>query len=154
VKRRALVLAAACAAVLVGGGLIHDSNPRNHESATAATAGPAEIAPASSVPARGTMTLDGQVADAQGTCSAPAAGDSVNIALLASPNQLNVTLDKARPPNVTSVVLGTTSMAFMFTPGTDGSADATINDGGYHITGTLLRYGFVSKTFDVTVTCA
>ncbi len=100
------------------------------------------------------MTLDGQVADAEGTCSAPAAGDSVNISLLASPNQLNVTLDKALPPKVTSVVLGTGSMAFMYTPGSDGSADATIDDGRYHITGTLLRYGFVSKTLDVTVRCA
>jgi hypothetical protein len=101
------------------------------------------------------MTVDGQQADAHGSCSAPADGRSVNISLSgASPSKINITLDEAQPPNVTFVVLASTGMAFMYRPGGEGSAQATHDGSTYHISGTLLRYGFVSKTFDVTVTCS
>jgi hypothetical protein len=153
VRKRALPIAVACAAILLAGGLIHHAK-RGNEGATA-TNTPATIAPASTVPARGKMTVDGQQADVQGSCSAPADGGSINISLSeATPNKINITLDKAQPPNVTSVVLASTGMAFMYQPGTEGSAQATIDGNTYHITGTLLRYGFVSKAFDITVTCS
>jgi len=150
-----VLIAAACAAILLAGGLIHYAKRGNDKSTTATTAAPVTIAPASTVAARGKMTVDGQEADAQGSCSSPADGRSVNISLTgAPPNIINVTLDKAQPPNVTSVVLASTGMAFMYQPGTEGSAQATNNGNTYHISGTLLRYGFVSKTFDITVTCS
>ena len=60
----------------------------------------------------------------------------------------------AEPPNVTSVVLATSSMAFLWQPSTDGSAQATNDGNTFHITGTLLRYGFVNKPFEITVTCS
>ena len=150
--KRAFFIAVACVAILVAGGLIHHARNGNDKPKTPK---PATIASASTVAARGQMTVDGQRADVQGSCSAPADGASLNITLSGdSPNKVNVTLDKAEPPNVTSVVLATSSMAFLWQPGTDGSAQAT-NDGNiFHITGTLLRYGFVSKPFEITVTCS
>src|ERR1700739_4274732 len=94
--------------------------------------------------ARGKATIDGQQQDVQGSCFAPADGRSVNISLAgAPPTIINVTLDNAQPPNVSSVVLAASSMAFMYQPGTDGNAEATHDGNTYHIKGTLLRYGFV-----------
>ena len=153
-RKRALLITVACAAILLAGGLIHYAKRENNRTTTA-TSTPATIAPASTVRARGQMTVDGQEADVQGSCSAPADGGSVNISLSgATPNKINITLDNAQPPNVTSVVLASTGMAFMYQPGTDGSAQATNDGNTYHITGTLLRYGFVSRKFDITVTCS
>ena len=51
-------------------------------------------------------------------------------------------------------MLATSSMAFLWEPGTEGSAQATNDGNTFHITGTLLRYGFVNKPFDITVTCS
>lgn len=153
--RRAILVAVACAAILMVGGLIHYANRGNDEHTTAATTAPVTIAPGTSVAASGNMTVDGQETDVHGSCSAPADGGSVNITLSgATPNKINVTLDKAQPPNVTSVVLGSTDMAFMYQPGAAGSAQATHDGNSYRVTGTLLRYGFVSKTFDVMVRCS
>lgn len=150
--KRALLIAVACVAILVAGGLIHHARNGNDK---AKTPKPAAIAPASTVAARGQMTVDGQNADVAGSCFAPADGDSLNISLSgATPNKVNVTLDRARPPNVTSVVLATSSMAFLWQPGTEGSAQATNDGNTFHITGTMLRYGFVSKPFEITVTCS
>jgi hypothetical protein len=155
VGKRALLIAVACAAILLAGGLIHHAKRGNDKHAAATTAAPVTIAPASTLAARGKMSVDGQEADARGSCSAPADGRSVNISLSgAPPNKINVTLDKAQPPNVTFVVLASTGMAFMYQPGTEGSAQATNDGNTYHISGTLLRYGFVSRTFDITVTCS
>ena len=42
----------------------------------------------------------------------------------------------------------------MYQPGTDGNAEATQDGNTYLIKGTLLRYGFVSKQFDITVACS
>lgn len=150
--KRALLIAAACAAILVAGGLIHFARNGNDKPKPPK---PATIAPASTVAARGQMTVDGQRADVQGSCFAAADGSGLNITLSGgSPNKVNVTLDKAQPPNVTSVVLATSSMAFLWQPGTEGSAQATNDGNTFHITGTLLRYGFVNKPFDITVTCS
>src|ERR1700739_293390 len=76
--------------------------------------------------ARGKATIDGQQQDVQGSCFAPADGRSVNISLAgAPPTIINVTLDNAQPPNVSSVVMSANSMAFMYQPGTDGNAAPT-----------------------------
>jgi Mycobacterium 19 kDa lipoprotein antigen len=150
VRKRALLLAVACAAIVVTGGLVRYAEGSDDKTTTAAT-----IAPASTVTARGKVTLDGQEEDVQGSCFAPADGGSVNISLSgATPTKINVTLDNAQPPNVSSVVLATSTMAFLYQPGSDGYAQATNDGNTYHITGTLLRYGFVSKPFEITVTCA
>jgi hypothetical protein len=152
VGKRAFVIAVACVAILVAGGLIHYARDGNDKTKTPK---PATIAPASTVAARGQMTVDGQHADVQGSCFAPADGGSLNISLSgATPNKVNVTLDRAQPPNVTSVVLATSSMAFLWQPGSEGSAQATNDGNTFHITGTLLRYGFVNKPFEITVTCS
>jgi Mycobacterium 19 kDa lipoprotein antigen len=149
VAKRAFLIALASVAVLLIGGLIRDTNDAN-ETKTAAT-----IAPARTVAASGKVTIDGQKEDVRGSCFAPADGASVNISLSgATPTKVNVTLDDAQPPNVASVVLATSSMAFLYQPGTEGYAQATNDGNTYHITGTLLRYGLVSKPFEITVTCS
>jgi hypothetical protein len=51
-------------------------------------------------------------------------------------------------------VLAASSMAFMYQPGGQGSAQATNDGRSYRITGTLLRYEFVSKTFEINVICS
>jgi Mycobacterium 19 kDa lipoprotein antigen len=150
VGKRAILVAVACAAVVLTGGLVRYADGGNDKTTTAAT-----IAPASTVAARGKVTIDGQKEDVQGSCFAPADGRSVNISLSgATPTKANVRLDNAHPPNVSSVVLATNGMAFLYQPGTEGSAQATNDGNAYHITGTLLRYGFVSKSFEITVTCS
>jgi hypothetical protein len=152
VGKRTLLIAVVCAVILIAGGLIQFASNENDKSAPPK---PATIAPATTVTARGQMTVEGQQADVQGSCFAPADGGSLNITLAGgSPNKVNVTLDKAQPPNVTSVVLATSSMAFMWQPGMDGSAQATNDGNTFHITGTLLRYGFVGKPFEIFVTCS
>jgi lipoprotein LpqH len=144
------LFAVACAAIVITGGLVRYAEGGNDKTTTAAT-----IAPASSVAARGTMTIDGQQEDVQGSCSAPADAGSVNISLSgAASTKINVTLDKNQPPHVSSVVLATSTMAFLYQPGTEGSAQATNDGNTYRITGTVLRYEFVSKTFEVDVTCS
>ena len=149
--KRALWVAVGCAAILLIGGLVRYAEKINDKPATAAK----PIAPGSTVAARGKATIDGQQQDVQGSCFAPADGRSVNISLAgAPPNIINVTLDNAQPPNVSSVVLAASSMAFMYQPGTEGNAEATHDGSTYHIKGTLLRYGFVSKQFDITVSCS
>jgi Mycobacterium 19 kDa lipoprotein antigen len=151
VGKRALWVAVACAAILLIGGLVRYAEKVNDKPTSAAK----PIAPGSTVMARGRATIDGQRQDVQGSCFAPADGRSVNISLAgAPPTIINVTLDNAQPPNVSSVVLAASSMAFMYEPGTDGNAEATKDGGTYHIKGTLLRYGFVSKQFDITVACS
>lgn len=150
--KRAFFIAVACVAILVAGGLIHHARNGNDQTKTPK---PATIAPASTVAARGQMTVDGQRADVEGSCFDPADGGSLNISLSgATPNKVNVTLDRAQPPNVTSVVLATSNMAFLWQPGTEGSAQATSDGNTFHVTGTLLRYGFVNKPFEITVTCS
>jgi hypothetical protein len=150
VGKRALLVAVACAAILLTVGLVRDAEPGHDITTTAAT-----IAPASTVAARGKMTIDGQKEDVQGSCYATADGRSVNISLSgATPTKTNVRLDNAQPPNVASVVLATSSMAFLYQPGKEGYAHATNDGNTYHITGTLLRYGFVSKAFEIAVTCS
>jgi hypothetical protein len=150
VGKRALLIAVACAAIVLTGGLVRYAEGSDDKTTTAAT-----IAPASTVTARGKVTMDGQEEDVHGSCFAPADGGSVNISLsTATSTKINVTLDNAQPPNVSSVVLATSSMAFLYQPGSDGYAQATNEGNTYHITGTLLRYGFVSKPFEITVTCA
>jgi hypothetical protein len=146
-----LWVAVACAAILLIGGLVRYAEKADDKPPSAAK----PIAPGSTVMARGKATIDGQQQDVQGSCFAPADGRSVNISLAgAPPTIINVTLDNAQPPNVSSVVLAASSMAFMYEPGTDGNAEATKDGGTYHIKGTLLRYGFVSKQFDITVACS
>jgi Mycobacterium 19 kDa lipoprotein antigen len=150
VGKRALLLAVACAAIVITGGLVRYAEGGNRKATTAAT-----IAPASTVAARGKVTIDGQEEDVQGTCSAPADGGSVNISLSgAHSTKINVTLDNAQPPHVSSVVLATSNMAFLYQPGRQGDAQATNDGNTYHITGTVLRYEFVSKTFEINVTCS
>jgi hypothetical protein len=150
VGKRALLVAIACAAILLTVGLVRGAEPGHEKITTAAT-----IAPASTVAARGKLTIDGQDEDVTGSCFAPADGRSVNISLAgASSTKTNISLDHAQPPNVSSVVLATSSMAFLYQPGKDGYAQATNDGNTYHITGTLLRYGFVSKPFEITVTCS
>ena len=149
--KRALWVAVACAAILLIGGLVRYAEKANDKPASAGK----PIAPGSTVAARGKATIDGQQQDVQGSCFAPADGRSVNISLAgAPPTMINVVLDNAQPPNVSSVVLAASSMAFMYQPGTDGNAEATHDGSIYHIKGTLLRYGFVSKQFDITVACS
>ena len=149
-RTRVLLIAVACAAIVLAGGLARHAIEGHDKTTTAVT-----IAPASTVAAHGKMTIDGQEEEAQGWCSAPADGRSVNISLsAANAAKVNVTLDDAQPPNVSSVVLATSSMAFLYEPGQQGDAQATNDGNTYHITGTLLRYGFVAKPFDITVTCA
>ena len=59
--------------------------------------------------------MEGKDEDVQGSCSAPADGRSVNISLSGTtPTKVNVTLDNAQPPNVSSVVLATSSIAFVY----------------------------------------
>jgi len=148
--KRALLFAVACAAIVITGGLVRYAEGGNDKTTTAAT-----IAPASTVGARGKVTIDGQEEDAQGSCSAPADGDSVNISLSgANSTKINVTLDNAQPPNISSVVLATSTMAFLYQPGKVGNAQATNDGNAYHISGTVLRYEFVSKTFEINVTCS
>jgi hypothetical protein len=144
------LFAVACAAIVLAGGLVRYTERATDKTTTAAT-----IAPASSVAARGEITIDGHQEDVQGSCSAPADGGSVNISLSgAKSTKVNVTLDNAHPPNVSSVVLAASTMAFLYQPGKEGDAHAT-NDGiTYHITGTVLRFEFVSKTFEINVTCS
>jgi ipoprotein LpqH len=150
VGKRAFLVAVACAAIVLIGGLVRYADGVHDKPTKSAT-----IAPAGTVAARGKLTIDGKEEDAQGSCFAPADGGSVNISLLgAAATKTNVTLDDARPPNVSSVVLATTSMAFMYQPGMDGSAQATNDGNTYRITGTLIRYGFVAKPFEITVTCS
>jgi hypothetical protein len=150
VGKRALLLALACAAIVITGGLVRYAEGGNDHTTTAAT-----IAPASTTTARGKVTMDGQEENAQGMCSAPADGGGVNISLSgANSTKINVTLDNAQPPNVSSVVLATSSMAFLYQPGKEGAAQATNDGNTYHITGTVLRYEFVSKTFEIDVTCS
>jgi hypothetical protein len=152
VAKRAVLIAVACAAIVVAGGLISWAARENDKPATAAIT---TIAPGSTVAAHGNAVIDGQRQEMKGTCSAPAAGGRVDISLSGDPPTIvNVTLDNAQPPNVSSVVLGASSMAFMYQPGQQGTAAVTQQGNTYHITGTLLRYGFVSKPFDITVTCA
>ena len=45
-------------------------------------------------------------------------------------------------------------MAFLYQPGMEGYAQATNDGNTYRITGTVLRYEFVSKTFEINVTCS
>jgi hypothetical protein len=150
VGKRALLFAVACAAIVITGGLVRYADGGNDHTTTAAT-----IAPASTLAARGKVAIDGQEEDAQGSCSAPADGGSVNISLSgAHSTQINVTLDNAQPPNISSVVLATSTMAFLYQPGKEGYAQATKDGNTYHITGTVLRYEFVSKTFEINVTCS
>ncbi|PXX06348.1 lipoprotein LpqH [Mycolicibacterium moriokaense] len=148
--KRTLFLVVACAAILLTVGLVRGAEPGHDKTITAAT-----IAPASTVAARGKITIDGRKEDVHGSCYATADGRSVNISLSgATPTKTNVRLDNAQPPNVASVVLATSTMAFLYQPGTEGSAQATNDGNTYHITGTLLRYGFVSKAFEIAVTCS
>jgi Mycobacterium 19 kDa lipoprotein antigen len=151
VGKRALWVAVACAAILLIGGLVRFAEKGTDKPTPAAK----PIAPGSTVAARGKATIDGQQQDVQGSCFAPADGRSVNISLAgAPPTIINVTLDNAQPPNVSSVVMSASSMAFMYQPGSDGNAEATQDGNTYHIKGTLLRYGFVSKQIDITVACS
>jgi hypothetical protein len=151
VGKRALWIAAACAAVLLIGGLVSYQVRGNDKTSTTT----ATISPGSTLAAHGKAIIDGQNQDVQGSCNAPADGRSINISLSgAPPTKINVTLDNAQPPNVSSVVLGASSMAFLYEPGREGSAEATRDGNTYHIKGTLLRYGFVSKPFDIKVTCS
>jgi Mycobacterium 19 kDa lipoprotein antigen len=151
VGKRALWVAVACAAILLTGGLVRYAVVGNDKTSTTT----ATIAPGSTVAARGKATIDGQNQDVHGSCFAKGDGRSVNISLEgAPPTKINVTLDSAQPPNVSSVVLAASSMAFLYEPGKDGNAEATRDGNTYHIKGTLLRYGFVSKPFDITVTCS
>jgi hypothetical protein len=150
VGKRALLVAVACAAIVLTGGLLRYADAGNDKTTTAAA-----IAPASTVAAHGKVTIDGRGEDVGGSCFARADGGSVNISLsAASPTKINVTLDNAQPPKVSSVVLATSGMAFLYQSGTEGYAAATNDGNTFHITGTLLRYGFVSKPFDITVTCS
>jgi hypothetical protein len=135
---------------VITGGLVRYAEGGNEKTTTAAT-----IAPASTIAAHGKVAIDGQEEDAQGTCSAPADGASVNISLSgANSTRVNVTLDNAQPPNISAVVLATSTMAFLYQPGKAGDAQATNDGNTYHITGTVLRYEFVSKTFEINVTCS
>ena len=148
--KRALLVAVACAAILLTFGLVRNGQP-GHDTTTTATT----IAPASTVAAHGKMTIDGQQEDVQGSCYATADGRSLNISLsAASPTKTNVRLDNAQPPTVASVVLATSSMAFLYQPGGEGYAQATNDGSTYHITGTVVRYGFVIKPFEIAVTCS
>jgi hypothetical protein len=150
VGKRALLIAVACAAIVLIGGLVRYAERVNDKPTTAA-----KIAPASTVAAKGKVTIDGKQEDLQGSCFVPADAGSVNISLSgATPTKVNVTLDRSQPPNVSSVVLATSTMAFLYEPGKEGSAEATNDGNTYHVTGTLLRYGFVIKSFDITVTCS
>ena len=152
--KRAFWVVVACAAIVITGGLVRYAEEKNDKGTTAA-ATPATIAPASTVAARGKVTMDGKDEDVQGSCSAPADGRSVNISLSGNtPTKVNVTLDNAQPPNVSSVVLATSSMAFVYQPGMEGNAGATNDGNTYHITGTLIRNGIVIKPFEITVTCS
>jgi Mycobacterium 19 kDa lipoprotein antigen len=152
VRKRTLLVAVACAAIVLTGGLVRYAEKEKwNDKATTAAA----LAPASTVAARGKMTIDGHQEDVYGSCFAPADGGGVNISLSAATRtKVNITLDNAQPPNVSSVVLATSSMAFLYHPGSEGDAQATNDGTTYHITGTLLRYGFVSKPFEITVTCS
>jgi hypothetical protein len=150
VGKRALLVAVACAAILLTTGLIRDGQPAHEITTTAA-----RIAPASTVAARGKITIDGQEVEVQGSCSATADGRSVNISLSgATPTKTNVRLDNAQPPTVASVVLATSSMAFLYQPGREGYAQATSEGNTFHITGAVFRYGFVIKPFDIAATCS
>ena len=144
-------VAVACAAILLIGGLVRFAEKGTDK--PTATAKP--IAPGRTVAAHGKATIDGQNQDVHGSCFAKADGRSVNISLAgAPPTIINVVLDNAQPPNVSSVVMSATSMAFMYQPGADGNAEASQDGNTYLIKGTLLRYGFVSRQFDITVACS
>jgi Mycobacterium 19 kDa lipoprotein antigen len=150
VGKRALLVAVACAAIVLAGGLV-----RYEERGKDRTTPAAAIAPASTVAARGKATIDNQEQDVQGSCFASVDGGSVNISLSgATSTKVNVALDNTQPPNVSSVVLATSGMAFLYQPGMEGEAQATNDGNTYHITGTLIRYGFVSKRLEITVTCS
>jgi hypothetical protein len=150
VGKRALLVAVACAAILLTVGLVRDAEPAHDVATTAAT-----IAPASTLAARGNMTIDGQKEEVRGSCYATADGRSVNISLSgATPTKTNVRLDNAQPPTVASVVLATSNIAFLYQPGKEGYAQATNDGNTYHITGAVFRYGFVSKAFEIAVTCS
>ena len=154
-KKRVFLIAGACAAIVLIGGLVRYAE---REAGTDKPRAAVTIAPGSSVDARGKMTVDGQEEDVQDSCSAPAAGGSVNISLSGeSPTMVNVVLDNAQPPNVSSVVLAVSGMGFLYQPGQEagkeGGAAATKDGNTYHITGSVVRYEFVIKPFDITVTC-
>ena len=88
-EKRALLSALACIAILVAGGMIRHATIGSDKTKTPK---PATIAPAGTVAARGQMTVDGQRADVQGSCFAPADGTGLNITLAGnSPNKVNVT---------------------------------------------------------------
>ena len=66
-------------------------------------------------------------------------GQRQHLTFGANSTKVNVSLDNAQPPNVSSVVLTTSTMAFLYQPGMAGDAQATNAGNTYHITGTVLR---------------
>lgn len=143
-----LIVAAAVAVVVLVVGALLQYTGGDDETKAAAT-----VAPGASVQAEGSVSVDGKPEDLKGTCQATADGRTLNISLSGPTTRLNIGLDNAVPPKVSSVVLAKQTMAFVYQPGQEGTVEARREGDDYRISGTLLRYGFVSTQFDATATC-
>lgn len=153
---------ALCGAAIGVTGLVGCAGGGHEKPKTAASTLAAEastMAEATTVAAQGKVAIDDRNENLQGSCFTPADGSGVNISLTGATTRINVALDRARPPNVSSVVLVTGEVALGYQSGKQGVAHATQYGNTYNITGTATGLDeaagrIMNSSFQITVACS
>jgi lipoprotein LpqH len=173
--KRALVVAVGCTAIVVGGltGCSSDKSASENassatetaktaaSSATSAATSATDAAKGNPPPGAGTVSIDGQDQNVQGTVVCSAMAGNVQIAIGDATQGIGAQLSDADPPEVKQVGLGNVGgTALGFAAGVPGGEASATKDGStYKIKGTATGVDManptqpLTKPFEIAVTC-